>query len=127
MDPLILIRLQSLMDASRGSSNITVGLIDGPVDFEHPAFQGSAIRAVKESQIAACKIVSSIACRHGTFIAGILCAKRGLNAPAICPGCTLLIHPIFMDEMIGDDSKGSNRDAITLPSAQRGISFISSN
>ena len=64
----------------------------------HPAFQGSKIRAVKESQIAACKNASSIACRHGTFVAGILCAKRGLSAPAICPGCTLLLRPIFMDE-----------------------------
>ena len=98
MDPLSQIRLQSLMDISSGSPNITIGLIDGPVDLNHPAFQGSKIRAVKESQLAACKNASSIACRHGTFIAGILCAKRGLAAPAICPGCTLLLRPIFMDQ-----------------------------
>ena len=29
------------------------------------------------------------------FVAGILCAKRGSLAPAICPGCTLLVRPIF--------------------------------
>ena len=32
---------------------------------------------------------------HGTFVAGILCARRGSTAPAICPGCTLLVRPIF--------------------------------
>lgn len=98
MYPLSLIRLCSLMDASRGSANITIGLIDGPMDFDHPDFQESTIRTVKESQLAACKNAGSIPCRHGTFIAGILCAKRGPVAPAICPGCTLLLHPIFIDE-----------------------------
>jgi subtilisin family serine protease len=34
---------------------------------------------------------------HGTFIAGILLAKRGSSAPAICPSCTLLAYPIFAD------------------------------
>jgi hypothetical protein len=43
------------MDVSSGSPTITIGLIDGPVDLGHPAFQESRIRAVKQSQLAACK------------------------------------------------------------------------
>jgi subtilisin family serine protease len=101
------------MNASSGSQNITIGLVDGPVDFDHPAFQESTIRAVKESQLAACKNAGSIACKHGTFVAGILCAKRGLPVPAICPGCTLLLRPIFMDETVGNNSKD-----ITFPSSR---------
>jgi len=34
---------------------------------------------------------------HGTFVAGILSAKRGSVAPAICPNCTLLVRPIFAE------------------------------
>ena len=34
---------------------------------------------------------------HGTFVAGILCATRSSAAPAICPGCTLLVRPIFSE------------------------------
>lgn len=45
----------------------------------------------------ACVQNSSTACMHGTFIAGILCAKRGSAAPAICPSCTLLVRPIFSE------------------------------
>jgi subtilisin family serine protease len=116
MDPLTLIRAHSLMEASSGSPNITIGLVDGPVDFDHPAFQRSTIRAVKESQITACKNASSIACMHGTFVAGILFAKRGLAAPAICPGCEMLLRPIFMDG-VADNSKGINKDNI-FPSAK---------
>jgi subtilisin family serine protease len=116
MDPLNLIRLQSLMAISTGTPNVTIGLIDGPVDLSHPAFDGLKISAVKESQIAACQNASTIACRHGTFVAGILCAKRGLAAPAICPGCKLLLRPIFMDETV-DNSKGNNKDII-FPNAR---------
>ena len=38
---------------------------------------------------------------HGTFVAGILCAKKGSPAPAICPNCTLLVHPIFAETNSG--------------------------
>lgn len=41
------------------------------------------------------------ACLHGTFVAGILSAKRNSPAPAICPNCTLLIRPIFTEAASG--------------------------
>src|SRR5436190_20435609 len=34
---------------------------------------------------------------HGTFVAGILFAKRGSRAPAICPNCEIILCPIFKD------------------------------
>ena len=58
-------------------------------------FKDPELRTVKDSQLAACKNANSIACRHGTFVAGILCAKRGLSAPAICPDCEIILNPIF--------------------------------
>jgi subtilisin family serine protease len=36
-----------------------------------------------------------MACVHGTFVAGVLAASPSSVAPGICPGCTLLIRPIF--------------------------------
>lgn len=39
---------------------------------------------------------------HGTFVAGILCAKRSSIAPAICPNCTLLVRPIFVETPSGN-------------------------
>jgi len=43
----------------------------------------------------------SIACLHGTFIAGILSAERNSPAPAICPDCTLFVRPIFAETTSG--------------------------
>jgi subtilisin family serine protease len=44
---------------------------------------------------------------HGTFVAGVLFAQRGSAAPAICPGCTLLIHPIFSESVKGNQDMPS--------------------
>ena len=43
-----------------------------------------------------------MACMHGTFVAGMLFARRGSVAPAICPGCTLLLRPIFAETAKGN-------------------------
>jgi subtilisin family serine protease len=116
MDPLNQTRLRRLMRISTGDPKIIIGLIDGPVEFNHPAFQESRISAIRESQIAACKDASSIACIHGTFIAGILCAKRGVSVPAICPGCTVLLRPIFTNEAKINSPKKHN-DVGLLPTS----------
>lgn len=88
------------MDISSGIPEVVIGVIDGPVDFGHPALEGSRIRIVKDSQLAACKKANSIACMHGTFVAGIFCAIRGLSAPAICPRCEVILYPIFSEEQL---------------------------
>jgi subtilisin family serine protease len=82
------------MDRSRGNPRIIVGLIDGPVALDHPDLADSNISVTGKSD-ASCSLSSSTACRHGTFVAGILAARRGSTAPSICPGCTLLLRPIF--------------------------------
>ena len=56
-----------------------------------------ALEGLPASRGAGCAHSGSAACIHGTFTAGILSAKRGSPAPAICPGCTLLVHPIFKE------------------------------
>jgi subtilisin family serine protease len=92
---LRLINLLSLMELSRGRPEIAVGLIDGPVSVDHVDLAGT-IREVPGAA-ATCAQASSDACRHGTFVAGILSAKRGSNAPAVCPDCTLVVRPVFAE------------------------------
>jgi subtilisin family serine protease len=96
------------MDISIGSPQVAIAVIDGPIDFSHPAFQGSNVRTIKESQAIACKSANSIACIHGTFVTGILCAKRGSPAPAICPGCQIILYPVFTENDSHIDNDTSN-------------------
>jgi hypothetical protein len=103
MNHLDLVKLPALMELTRGQPEIVIGLIDGPVAMNHPDLESQNIREIPGSLQGACAQATSIACMHGTFIAGILCAKEGSVAPAICPGCTLLVRPIFLETTSGDE------------------------
>ena len=85
------------MERTRGRPEIFIGLIDGPVVRDHPDLAVDHIREMPGKFSSACIRVDSAACQHGTFVAGILSAKRGSAAPAICPNCTLLVRPIFAE------------------------------
>ena len=93
MSPLDLVQLGALMNRTSGTSGIRIGLIDGPVALDHPELTSGNIVHLGETQ-RACRANAS-ACLHGTAVAGILSARRGSDAPAICPNCTLLLRPIF--------------------------------
>ena len=97
MTPLDLVRLRPLIERTSGRPEVRIGLIDGPVMTNHPELSNQRVGAVHENGSAACTQANSAACLHGTFVAGILSAKRGSLAPAICPDCTLLVRPIFAE------------------------------
>jgi hypothetical protein len=108
MDPLDLVGLTPLMELSSGSSEVVLALMDGPVTMSHPDLAGGSAREAPGSKLrGSCAQTSSAACLHGTFSAGILSAKRGSPAPAICPGCTLLVRPIFKETAQGGGAMAS--------------------
>lgn len=74
-----------------------IGLIDGPVATGHPGLSREAVRQAGAMAGASCSLAGSVACKHGTFVAGMLCGRRGSAAPSICPDCTLLVRPIFAE------------------------------
>src|SRR5262245_26803616 len=97
MRALDLVRLSPLMQRTQGRREITIALIDGPVLVSHPDLAGAPIRELVGDVPSACTQADSSACSHGTFIAGMLSGRRGSVAPAICPGCTVLVRSIFSD------------------------------
>jgi subtilisin family serine protease len=107
MAPLELVKLTALMERTTGSREVKIGLIDGPVMTHHPDLAGEHLRDIGGHNGATCMKANSTACMHGTFIAGILSAKRNSPAPAICPSCTLLIRPIFTDTTSGREQMPS--------------------
>ena len=107
MSPLELVKLTALMERTSGSPEVKIGLIDGPVVTQHPDLAGEHLNEVPGNSAAACTQANSAACLHGTFVAGILSAKRTSPAPAICPSCTLLIRPIFAETTTGREQMPS--------------------
>ncbi len=97
-----MVKLTALMQRTRGRDEIVIGLIDGPVDMNHPDLMSNNIHEIPGSLPGMCLQANSTACQHGTFVAAILFARRGSPAPAICPGCTLLVRPIFAETTPGN-------------------------
>src|SRR5215831_11171350 len=101
MLPVDVVPLTPVMARTRGSPDLTVGLIDGPVAMNHPDLVGTRIHEIPGRLAGTCAHASSAACQHGTFVAGILGARRQSPAPAICPDCPLLLRPIFAETTAG--------------------------
>lgn len=114
---LDLVGLSPLMARTSGRPEISIGLIDGPVALDHPDLAVQNIREVPGDLPAAGADASDAACAHGTFVAGILLASRGSPAPAICPGCGLLVRPIFA----GIPSNGEQMPTATAKELSRAI------
>ena len=103
------------MERTSGSPEVTIGLIDGPVVTQHRDLAGEHLREIPGSNGTACVRASSTACLHGTFVAGILSAKRNSPAPAICPRLHAPRSPHFCRSDLGPrthaecDAEGTRR------------------
>jgi hypothetical protein len=105
MSPFDLTHLTPLMERTVGSRRIVVGLVDGPVDMGNSSLTTEVIREVATPSLtrrSACYYPDSLSCRHGTFVAGILTGRRGPKARGICPDCTLIVRPIFVEKQRQD-------------------------
>jgi subtilisin family serine protease len=97
---LRLVGLLELMNMSAGNPDLIVALIDGPVDVHHPDLVSENMRVLPGRIGATCTSPESVACNHGTYVAGILHAQRHSAAPGICHGCRLLVRPIFSETAV---------------------------
>lgn len=97
MNALDLVRLPALMALTIGRPEVRIAL-NGPVATSHPGLSETRIENASPGSWASCTRIASAACRHGTLVAGMLCGRRDSAAPSICPGCTLLVRPVFSEQ-----------------------------
>lgn len=88
-----LVHLTALIQRTLGHAAIRIGLIDGPVAAGHPDLASPLV----QFGASVCERAGSAACAHGTFVAGILGARRDSLAAALCPACPLLLRPVFLE------------------------------
>jgi subtilisin family serine protease len=94
---LAAVGLIPVMEMTAGVREIQA-LIDGPVARDHPDLAAANIRSLSASA-GATNSGNGVATAHGTYVAGMLAARKGSGAPAICPGSTLIIRPIFLETL----------------------------
>lgn len=100
MEPLHLVKLSGLMETTGGMPGLSIGLIDGPVATGHPDLAAARVRDISGQPLGGCTDPQSVACAHGTFIAGMLGGRRKSALLAICPDCTLVVRPIFLEAVV---------------------------
>ena len=93
---LDLIKFPNSLLRATTNNDISVGLIDGPVDIDHPCFENSRIKLVNPSEITMCRNADSVACSHGTMVLGILTGARDFDTISVCPNCEILLKPLFL-------------------------------
>jgi subtilisin family serine protease len=128
MDPLGLVNLRPLMERTSGRADIVVGVLDGPVATGVSSLTSENIREASGFS-GTCSESSGMACQHGTFVAGVLSARRSSAAPAICPDCTLHVRPIFLEVSgrAGDLMPRATAEelaAATLQSVEAGVHVL---
>jgi subtilisin family serine protease len=123
-----LVRLNGLMAGQSGRPDVVVAVIDGPAQTGHPDLAGASIEVLPGGPAgpggAACRVPDSVACRHGTFVLGMLCARRGTDAPGICPGCTMLLYPVLAEAPASLEAGPADLAAAVLACVDRGARII---
>lgn len=89
--------LSELQNRTRGASEITVAVLDGPVDRAHPCFQGADLTALPTLVPDAASKDGSMS-GHGTHVASIIFGQPDSDIPGIAPQCRGLIVPVFPDD-----------------------------
>jgi len=89
------------MKRSEGNEDISICMIDGPIQFSHPSLSGLKVLKTSSVDLQRCNKSGSAACKHGTFIASILFGNRGSKAISMAPKCTFALYPIFEENSAG--------------------------
>ncbi|NCR53359.1 MAG: PatA/PatG family cyanobactin maturation protease [Microcystis aeruginosa L211-07] len=88
--------LKELQKQTKGASAITIAILDGVVDTDHPCFNGADLTRLStlvQHQAAAGQMST-----HGTHIASLIFGQPKTEIEGIAPNCRGLLVPVFGDD-----------------------------
>jgi cyanobactin maturation PatA/PatG family protease len=88
--------LKNLQKQTKGSSNITIALLDGVVDTNHPCFQGANLTRLPT--LVEHSATNGQMSTHGTHIASLIFGQPETEIAGIAPHCQGLLLPVFSDD-----------------------------
>ncbi len=91
--------LDTLSTVSQGDSSICIAVLDGPVDQNHPCFQGADLTFLPTLVKAEAQIGGNMS-THGTHVASIIFGQPGSPVEGIAPRCKGIIVPVFADDRL---------------------------
>jgi Subtilase family/PatG C-terminal len=100
-----------ISQASRAEA-VPMAVIDGPYD--PGALSGILAEQPVSLGNASCNVNPNSACVHGTFVMGLLGARRSAPIPGLCPDSKILHVPLFVDNGSPQSSVAKLASAISL-------------
>ena len=94
-DPAAIPGLSTLQQRTRGTPDISVAILDGPIDTDHPCFQGADLTPLPT--LVRGKASAGPMSVHGTHIASTIFGQPGSPVEGIAPRCRGLVAPVFSD------------------------------
>ncbi|MDJ1185614.1 S8 family peptidase [Roseofilum casamattae] len=88
--------LAALQKRTQGSSEITVAVLDGVVDTNHPCFNSANLTRL--STLVQHQATAGQMSAHGTHIASLIFGQPETEIPGIAPQCRGLLAPVFADD-----------------------------
>ena len=89
--------LAALRDQTLGGADVTVAVLDGPVDASHPCFAGADL-SVLPTLVRETATDGSGMAVHGTHVASLLFGQPGTEVEGVAPRCRALVVPVFSDD-----------------------------
>lgn len=86
--------LEALRTLANGGAGVTVAVIDGPVDLDHPVFEGADLRMASGSTRWPARAGNRMA-EHGTMVASILFGQPGSAVEGVCPRASGVVVPVY--------------------------------
>ncbi|HEY7823780.1 MAG TPA: S8 family serine peptidase, partial [Acidimicrobiia bacterium] len=86
--------LEALRTLANGGAGVTIAVIDGPVDLDHPVFQGADLRMASGATRWPARLGNRMA-EHGTVVASILFGQPGSAVEGVCPRARGVVVPVY--------------------------------
>jgi len=86
--------LEALRTLANGGAGVTVAVIDGPVDLDHPVFEGADLRIASGATRWPARAGNRMA-EHGTMVASILFGQPGSAVEGVCPRASGVVVPVY--------------------------------
>lgn len=89
--------LPELMTMTQGNEQVSIAVLDGPVDTNHPCFVGANFTSLPSLADGTAHLDGSMS-SHGTHVASIIFGQPGSSVTGIAPQCRGIIIPVFSDD-----------------------------
>ncbi|MCX7745417.1 MAG: aminotransferase class V-fold PLP-dependent enzyme [Clostridia bacterium] len=113
--------LHTVWNETVGDENISIAIIDGPVDIHHPCFRNSQLKYNNSILKSHSNEISKI---HGTHVASIIFGEYGDELKAIAPKCRGIIIPAFSDGRNGPSCSQLDLARAITVAVQEGANII---